>query len=984
MPLDRDPSPGTLVKARGRDWVVLPGSSRDFVVVRPLSGDDLATTAVYPELEDVDEARFERPTPADIGTFARADLLRTALRIGFRSSAGPFRSLAGISVEPRQYQLVPLLLALKQEVTRLLIADDVGIGKSIEAGLIAKELFEQGTVERMTVLCSPALAEQWEQELRDKFGFDPVVVSPSTVRRLQRLAGNDSIFQAFPVTVVSTDFIKAEARSSQFIANCPELVIVDEAHTCVPDVVQGTKNPKQQRYDLVKQIAADEKRHLLLVTATPHNGKEDCFRLLIGLLDPTLAGMDLEMARNRDRLAAHMVQRRRRDIRKFIDQETNFPKDRLAREVEYNFGEAYGELYREIVAYARETVREPSGQIKPRTQWWAALGLLRAFASSPGAGANALLKKAAGAEAQTDDEADALGEAAVMDRIVDDGADTDLVPGADPVAQTPQTAAERRDRRRREQWAERARSLANLQTDAKLAALHKAVAGLLSDGYNPIVFCRYLATAHYVGDSLEQKFGKLAAVTTITSELPPDERTKRIEDLSDEVIRRRRRETPAKASANSEPKAARRILVATDCLSEGVNLQEHFDAVVHYDLAWNPTRHEQREGRVDRFGQRTEYVRAVTMHGTDNGVDSLVLNVLIRKHQAIRKRTGVIVPVPDGGKSLMTSLFEELLKGEVRYEQGTLDFDEPEQVVDQHDQWTSIAEAESKAITKYAHTGSGLAQLQREVQEEVAEIRASLGDSSQIPDFVRWALGELGAQIQTDADGSWIVTVAGLPPGLKQALGASGASGRSPELMFRAQPPAARNEAVLLRTDPKVGEIARYVLDSALDRNIKQTHRPASRCGATRTPRVSERTVLLLARYRFHMSLPRPGKQAPKRSVAEDSRIFGFRGQPSAPDWLTQDEVAELLALTPADLRNLADDQARGLMERLLDRIDAIVPTLNESGLKYAAQLAASHTNVRQRVGVPASGIDVEFQPSADILGVYAYYPVPQLEGDAP
>ena len=202
--------------------------------------------------------------------------------------------------------------------------------------------------------------------------------------------------------------------------------------------------------------------------------------------------------------------------------------------------------------------------------------------------------------------------------------------------------------------------------------------------------------------------------------------------------------------------------------------------------------------------------------------------------------------------------------------------------------------------------------------------------------------------------------------------------------MFRAQPPAARNEAVLLRTDPKVGEIARYVLDSALDRNIKQGRRPASRCGATRTSRVSERTVLLLARYRFHMTLPRPGRQEPKRTVAEDSRIFGFRGQPGAPDWLTQDEVAELLALTPADLRNMADDQARGLMERLLGRIEAIVPELNEEGLKYAAQLAASHGNVRQRVGVTAAGIEVEFQPSADILGVYAYYPVSRVEGEAP
>ena len=92
---------------------------------------------------------------------------------------------------------------------------------------------------------------------------------------------------------------------------------------------------------------------------------------------------------------------------------------------------------------------------------------------------------------------------------------------------------------------------------------------------------------------------------------------------------------------------ARHVLVATDCLSEGVNLQDPFQAVVHYDLAWNPTRHEQREGRVDRFGQRAPVVRAVTVYGTDNRIDGIVLDVLIRRHQAISKATGVSVPVPD-------------------------------------------------------------------------------------------------------------------------------------------------------------------------------------------------------------------------------------------------------------------------------------------------------------------------------------------------
>src|SRR5665811_705830 len=95
------------------------------------------------------------------------------------------------------------------------------------------------------------------------------------------------------------------------------------------------------------------------------------------------------------------------------------------------------------------------------------------------------------------------------------------------------------------------------------------------------------------------------------------------------------------------------LLVATDCLSEGVNLQEGFTAVIHYDLAWNPTRHEQREGRVDRFGQTAENVKAVTYYGSDNLIDGVVLDVLIRRHAAIKKSTGVSVSVPVDSATVM-------------------------------------------------------------------------------------------------------------------------------------------------------------------------------------------------------------------------------------------------------------------------------------------------------------------------------------------
>jgi hypothetical protein len=206
-------APGALVRARGREWVVLPDSHDDLLVVRPLGGGDDDTAAILPGLEEVEEATFPPPTTEDLGDSSSARLLRTALRVGFRSSSGPFRSLANLAVEPRAYQYVPLMLALRHEVVRLLIADDVGIGKTVEAGMIAAELLANGDASGLAVLCSPALAEQWQRELREKFSIDAELVLPSTVTRLTRgLMLTESLFERFPYVVVSTDFIKSPPR----------------------------------------------------------------------------------------------------------------------------------------------------------------------------------------------------------------------------------------------------------------------------------------------------------------------------------------------------------------------------------------------------------------------------------------------------------------------------------------------------------------------------------------------------------------------------------------------------------------------------------------------------------------------------------------------------------------------------------------------------------------------------------------------------
>ncbi len=942
-------APGSLVRARGREWVVLPESEPDFLVLRPLGGGQDDAAAVLPALEEVTPATFPLPTAADLGDTASADLLRTALRIGFRSSAGPFRSLARLAVEPRAYQFVPLMLALRQETVRLLIADDVGIGKTIEAGLIATELLAQGDVSRLAVLCSPALAEQWQRELREKFGIDAELVLPATAARLQRgLMMNESLFQRHPYVVVSTDFIKSHTRRAEFVNHCPDLVIVDEAHTAVADGAGGRAKARTQRYDLLSAVAADPTRHLVLATATPHSGKEEGFRNLLGLLDPALAAVNLEDVKGRELLAAHFVQRRRGDIRRFIDEETAFPKDRESREAPYGLSPEYAAFFDRVLDYAREQVTDHAAGtpvVRQRVRWWSALALLRTLASSPRAAAATLRTRAAAAEATTPEEADALGRASVLDLAEDETVEAvDVTPGADPDAASDDAsdAAPGSQRRRLLELARAADRLAGPELDRKLAKATTEVKGLLADGFDPIVFCRFIDTAEYLAEHLDAALGRNVSVAAVTGNLPPELREQRIAELT--------------------ARPGRHVLVATDCLSEGVNLQEHFQAVVHYDLAWNPTRHEQREGRVDRFGQQRDIVRAVTVFGRDNRIDGIVLDVLLRKHLAIRAATGVSVPVPDESDGVVEALIEGLvLRGKDGGDQLTLDLGLERRRDDLHRAWESAAEREKQSTTKYAQR----AIHPEEVSREIKAARAALGTHGDVARFTTDALRALSASI-TLTDVGWEAVTTTLPVGLRDTL----PPGHVEPLSFHTDHPVPRHHALLARTDPAVEAIARHVLDTALDPLLDG--RVASRAGVARSSAVERRTTLLLVRFRFHLDIP--GREGVRPMVTEDARFLAFAGPPTDPEWLPPEEVDRLLLLE-ADA-NVADDQAAALLERVVTDVPALTPALDAEADRLAAELLDAHRRVRAEVGAGRRGLAVTAQKPVDLLGVYLWLPV--------
>ena len=441
--------PGSIVRARGRDWVVQTDSYKidGLIILEALDGALHTQVALDTTLEDVESSTFSLPEPQDqgtaeaknnIGSLEQAILLRDAVKLSFRNAAGPFRCLSRIGVEPRPYQLVPLMMALRQEIVRLLIADDVGIGKTVESLLIARELHDRGEISGFSVLCPPHLAEQWCDALREQFGYDEVtMVLSSTAKRLEKELsdGDDSIFKQHPITVVSMDFIKQPSRRDSFLRTCPKLVIVDEAHGSTKR--EGTNKAAQKRHELLSELALNEDQHLILVTATPHSGHQDAFASLVGLLDPDF--YDIAMNEHpsegqRKRLAKHIVQRRRPDIRRdFNDMGTTFP-DRFESTLKFDVTAKQRKLIDDVIEWGLGRITEAAAignKRKQRVRTWSMLGLLRAIASSPSAALAGLRTRAESLEnEEIVPKKDASLDNRVFDRSTEQGI-IDEVTGAD-------------------------------------------------------------------------------------------------------------------------------------------------------------------------------------------------------------------------------------------------------------------------------------------------------------------------------------------------------------------------------------------------------------------------------------------------------------------------------------------------------------------------------------------------------------------------
>jgi superfamily II DNA or RNA helicase len=915
-------TPGDLVRARGREWVALPSPGDGLLALRPLSGNENDIVVLAPNLEitPVEAARFDLPEDARATVQSKATLLADALRLTLRRGAGPFRSAAQLTFEPRTYQLVPLLMALRLRVPRLLIADDVGIGKTIEAGLILRELMDRGEVDAFSVLCPPHLVDQWVIELKERFGIDTVAVTSGTAARLERnLPLAQTLFDAYPHTVVSLDYIKAEKRRDGFARACPNFVIVDEAHACV-----GTHKGKQQRFDLLQGLARDPERGMILLTATPHSGDEEAFARLLSLIDPEFGTVNFDNPRYRERLARHFVQRRRIDlISDEWDENRSFPKHETT-EYSYRLNEAHRAFQDAVLDYCFSVVSNAgNGQKDRRHAFWGTLALMRCIGSSPAAALSALRNRAS--------REDERLEPQIYD---EDGDDEDAVDIEPNTVFASDTALEN--------LIAQAQDLL-VSDDSKLLALVKALKPLVKAGANPVVFCRYLATAEHVKDALRKAFPKIN-VQAVTGELTPDERRDRVAEM---------------AMDDSEQEK-QRILVATDCLSEGINLQQLFDTVIHYDLSWNPTRHQQREGRVNRFGQPAELVHSIMMFSPDSAIDGAVLDVILRKAEEIRIATGVTVPLPDERGPVTDALMAAMM---LRREGGghkqlTLDLQIGDGIQVMETRWRDASENEKKSRARFAQN----AMKPGEVAPEWEKVKNLLGSPEETLVFLERAMSRFGVPLEQKKS-LRLAHVHALQDSLKDKLEQRGLKG---SVKLATQEPAPSGASLLTRTHPLTSSLAESLLEASLDTEAL-ADLGIGRVGAWPTHAVSQLTRIALLRIRYKLTIH---ARRERLLLAEEAALVALDNHSVIA---TGAEAREMLA-TPAsaDLAPIARD-------RMVNAARSDLPKLLEGPIadfvrERATELMEDHSRLRAAAGA-ASRVSVEPIIPPDVIGLFVLVP---------
>ncbi|MBX6422938.1 DISARM system SNF2-like helicase DrmD [Thermosulfurimonas sp. F29] len=645
------PEPGQIVRVRNQTFLVqdvhpysTPETTFHKVTLESLEDHRLGTPLeviweleVSPRVEDVigfpDLSAWD--PPERLASLLLSLKWTEASVFANDSFTAPFRG--AIEIEP--YQLEPVARALAMPRVSLLLADDVGLGKTVEAGLILQELLARGRVRRILILCPASLQRQWQDEMLTKFNLVFKIIDRDEILRLQREYGlHVNPWESFPRLITSMDFLKREPYLQQFLSTTEnknggkpgiskwDLLIVDEAHNCAPsgrkDYIQDSDRTK-----LLRQITPHFE-HRLFLTATPHNGYTESFTALLELLDPLRFTRGPRVDPRQAKLV--MVRRLKRDLIPEVSNRT-FPKRTIkAREVTLSPKER--ELFDCLEAYIEKRLRAPKDKVQRNALRFALTILKKRLLSSYAAFRNSLEVHLEHVTRPTISMTEETSSRAVVferlaERLAEDTADDLEKQALELEALKEGSLLLGEISSEEEELLSRMWDLVSSPElpDTKLKTLFSLADNLIAQK-RLIVFTEYKDTLDYLYEKLSARYGE-EKVLALYGGLNLSEREKIKEAFQ--------------APPSEHPV---RILVATDAAAEGINLQNHCHHLLHYEIPWNPNRLEQRNGRIDRHGQKAEEVRIFHFVYQDHK-DSEFLSTIVHKVEKMREDLGSVAAV---------------------------------------------------------------------------------------------------------------------------------------------------------------------------------------------------------------------------------------------------------------------------------------------------------------------------------------------------
>lgn len=950
----RSLSPGEIIEARSRLWRV-DSIKENILEATPIDGLVLEQQKFYAPFEKIRKGKLLQPSVDIVGNLAQQKLLLKSYKLDLLHSTAPILSLQRSRVIPEEYQLVPLIMSMDTPKVRILIADDVGLGKTIEAGLIIKELLARNRAKRILVVCPANLREQWRNALDYFFHLDARIISTRHRRAMEReLPPGTNPWEHYDILIASIDYVKIDPTRQYVYEQKWDVVVIDEAHNCAkPHQTQKGQRIDMERYEFAREISKkDGCRHLLLLTATPHNGYSDSYASLFAHLDMGLVtGPEHNPRIIKEKAKNHVCQRRREDVLEWIrssgGREIPFP-ERDQREEAIPLSNPHMTAIKKVenfTKYLSNVANEEGKKYRRLMAGWTIMHFHKRALSSPLALVRSLQNRIEKVEKK------------MKDNQVEDTTGLTM-PEAKAVALDEDpgeklTDEEAKDRLERELFGTpetQSTELALLRDaldaakkitptrDQKLQRLKSILLGRLKIKPKLIVFTKYTDTLEYIEKEIEKeiKSGKSfgdTTVVTIFGEMSEGERKKKFEEFED---------------------ARKAVLIATDCISEGIDLQYMSSQLIHYELPWNPNRLEQRNGRIDRYGQREKevYIRLLVM---EDPLDAAILKVLIKKAEQIRKDYGFSPPFFGDDMTVIDLIREANLDISFKAQTSLLEFEGGKPKKLEINPFSNEAIQRISGESFYGQTKLDL----KDVQKRLEETRKLFGSQKEIEIFVTSGLRLFRTNIQkTDELYNFRITDENLlAPGIEKEIR---------KVTFDPQRVAKNPRLTLIDLGhPLVRQLIEHIKVSSFE--DKEGYGRTSYITTKAAEEVSA-VYHLLARYSV---------ETKPISILEEIVPIGLTVYGNQK--LDSRSLEQLLKASPESIEQQEEAVKQTLKEAMGKDLDAIFKDAVE---QRRSNLCIERRRLRERFEKEGTadwvkGIDKVSVASIDLLTVRLYYPVP-------